>query len=250
MALTLQDVSMIYESKGNKGKKEQALDGINLNVQQGEFVGVLGRSGAGKSTFIRCINQLVRPTHGQVMWLDKEMTTLSKGQLCETRREIGMIFQQFHLVPRLSALKNCVMGGFGYRPRWKNILGLITVEERERAMRALERVGIAHMAHKRVDQLSGGQQQRVAIARMIMQKPKLILGDEPVSSLDPTTSKEVMQLIRDVHETENMTTLINLHNVELALQYCDRIIGLAEGRLVFDGSPEDVNEDILKTIYG
>lgn len=247
--LTVKDLTMVFKNKDKKIASEVALNNVNLAVQPGEFIGVLGRSGAGKSTFIRCINMLVKPTSGHVYWSDVDMTELSRDDLCVTRREMGMIFQQFCLVPRLSVLKNCVMGCFGYRPVWKNMIGLITAEERERAMAALKRVGIDHMADKRVDQLSGGQQQRVAIARVIMQKPMLLLGDEPVSSLDPITTKQVMDLIRDLHDSEQMTTIMNLHNVDLALEYCDRIIGFSQGHLVFDGKPSDVNQEILDTIY-
>lgn len=247
--LSVKDLSMAYNNKGKKSEKEYALNNVNLSVEPGEFIGILGRSGAGKSTFIRCINMLVRPTSGHVYWSDVDMTQLSRDDLCLTRREMGMIFQQFCLVPRISVLKNCVMGCFGYRPVWKNVLGLITAEERERAMDALKRVGIDHMAEKRVDELSGGQQQRVAIARVIMQQPMLLLGDEPVSSLDPITTKQIMDLIREVHATGQMTAIMNLHNVNLALEYCDRIIGLSNGNLVFDGKPADVNQDILDMIY-
>ncbi|MDQ0339867.1 phosphonate transport system ATP-binding protein [Caldalkalibacillus uzonensis] len=246
MALVIEQLTMIYHTDK---KKEQALQDIHLEIRPGEFVGILGRSGAGKSTLIRCINQLVKPTTGRVNWNGREMTKLSGKALRQARREMGMIFQQFHLIPRLTALQNCVLGCFGYRPFWKNVLGIISAQEKEQAMAALERVGIGHLAHKRVDQLSGGQQQRVAIARVMMQKPKLLLGDEPVASLDPVTSRQVMDLIKEIHHSEQMTTILNLHDVNLALTYCDRIIGLSQGHKVYDGSPEQVTDRVLERIY-
>ncbi|GGK11858.1 phosphonates import ATP-binding protein PhnC [Caldalkalibacillus thermarum] len=246
MALVIEGLTVIYNTKG---KQEPALQDIDLTIQTGEFVGILGRSGAGKSTLIRSINQLVKPVAGRVNWNGTDMTKLSGQALRQARREMGMIFQHFYLIPRLTALQNCVLGRFGYRPWWKNLLGIVTAREKEEALAALDRVGIGHLAHKRVDQLSGGQQQRVAIARVIMQKPKLLLGDEPVASLDPVTSNQVLDLIKEIHHSEQMTTILNLHDVELALKYCDRIIGLAHGRKVFDGSPRQVNDKVLEQIY-
>lgn len=246
VALRIDELTMKYQVKR---EKEKALDNVSLTIYEGELVGVLGRSGAGKSTLIRCLNQLVKPTEGAIIWNGQDTTKMRGKALRRLRRDIGMIFQQFHLIPRLTALQNCVLGCFGYRPYWKNVLGIIHKEESERALEALERVGIRHLAHKRVDQLSGGQQQRVAIARVIMQKPKMLLGDEPVASLDPVTTKQVMQLIKEVHETENMTSIINLHDVQLALHYCTRIIGLANGIVVFDGNPEEVTDRVLNQIY-
>lgn len=246
MSLTIKNVTTIYK---NRGVKETAIEEINLQIERGEFVGILGRSGAGKSTLIRCINQLVKPTTGEVIWNGKSMTGLRGRQLRMARGDMGMIFQQFHLIPRMTTLQNCLVGCFATRSWWKNFLGVTSKQERERAMDALNRVGIQHLAHKRVDQLSGGQQQRVAIARVIMQQPKLLLGDEPVASLDPVTSKQVMRLIKEIHEKEQITTVINLHDVQLALMFCDRIVGLSKGKVVFDGLPAEVNDDILEQIY-
>jgi phosphonate transport system ATP-binding protein len=246
MSLTIKDVTTIYKNRGNK---ETAIEGINLHIEQGEFVGILGRSGAGKSTLIRCVNQLVRPTKGEVIWNGQSMTELRGRKLRHARVDMGMIFQQFHLIPRMTTLQNCLLGCFAPRAWWKNLLGVASNKERERAMDALNRVGIQHLAYKRVDQLSGGQQQRVAIARVIMQQPKLLLGDEPVASLDPVTSKQVMKLIKDIHESDKITTVINLHDVQLALLFCDRIIGLSKGKVVFDGSPDEVNDSVLEQIY-
>jgi phosphonate transport system ATP-binding protein len=246
MSIIIQNLTTIY---GKKKAQEIAISDINLQFNEGEFIGILGRSGAGKSTLIRCINQLVRPTSGDVIWNGQSMTQLKRKKLRLKRRDIGMIFQQFHLIPRLTVLQNALIGCFGYRSLWKNILGISSKQEKEQTMEALKRVGIEQLAYKRVDQLSGGQQQRVAIARVIMQKPKVLLGDEPVASLDPVTSKQVMRLIKEVHEADQMTTIINLHDVAIALEFCDRIIGLSQGEVVFDGSPDEVNDEVLERIY-
>ncbi|WP_202078243.1 phosphonate ABC transporter ATP-binding protein [Caldalkalibacillus salinus] len=246
MTLILKELNVSYKTRR---REEQALDHVDLTVQEGEFIGILGRSGAGKSTLVRCINQLVRPSSGQVLWNGMDLSTLKGPRLRKVRREIGMVFQQFHLIPRLTVLQNAVLGNFGYRPLYKNIVGYISKEESNRALHALERVGIEHLAQKRVDQLSGGQQQRVAIARVIMQQPKILLGDEPVASLDPTTSKQVLQLMKEIHHTEGMTTIVNLHDVQLALDYCQRIIGLKNGQIIFDGAHDEVTTDVLDEIY-
>jgi phosphonate transport system ATP-binding protein len=249
MSLTLRNVSKLYGVRKFGKKRTEALANVSLRIEQGEFVGILGRSGAGKSTLIRCVNQLVQPTSGSVMWNGITLTQLNERLLRDVRREIGMIFQQFHLIPRLTALQNCVLGRFGYRSTWKNTLGIISSTEQQQAQLAQSRVGLEHLAHRRVDQLSGGQQQRVAIARVIVQQPKLLLGDEPVASLDPITTKQIMNLIQEVHRSGGMTTVMNLHDVDLALRYCDRIIGLSAGRVVFDGTPDEVNETVLEHIY-
>lgn len=246
MALVLRNLTTVYQVQG---REEVAIQGINLEVKSGEFVGILGRSGAGKSTLIRSINRLVTPTQGTILWKEDDVTKLSGKALHRVRREMGIIFQQFQLIPRLTVLQNCILGCFGYRPFWKNMLGIISREEKQRAMQALKRVEMDHLADKRVEQLSGGQQQRVAIARVLMQAPKLLLGDEPVASLDPVITNQVMSLIKEVHETQQMTTIISLHDVDLALTYCDRIIGLAKGKLVFDGLPSEVNSHVLDEIY-
>lgn len=246
MSLVLRNLTTIYDLKG---KKETAISEVDVEIKQGQFVGILGRSGAGKSTLIRSINQLVEPTSGEVLWNNQNVTRLKGKALRQIRRDMGMIFQQFHLIPRLTVLQNCLIGCFGYRSTWENLFGLSSKAEKERAMSALKRVEMGHMADKRVDQLSGGQQQRVAIARVIMQQPRLLLGDEPVASLDPFITKQVMHLIKELHDTEQMTTLINLHDVDLALTFCERIIGLSKGKIVFDGLPKEVNPSILDKIY-
>ncbi len=228
---------------------EPAIRDITVTFKPGEFVGVLGRSGAGKSTLIRCINQLVRPTSGKVNWNGRELTDVPKRELLNVRCDMGMIFQNFNLIERLDVLTNVIVGRFCSIPLWRGILGVFPQKEIDRAMDALGRVGLRHLADRRVEELSGGQQQRVAIARVLMQKPRLILGDEPVASLDPITSIQIMNFLKEIHELENIMTILNLHDVELAKKYCNRIIGIAGGRIVFDGTADMLNEETLHKIY-
>jgi phosphonate transport system ATP-binding protein len=229
--------------------REPAIKDINLTFQPGEFVGVLGRSGAGKSTLIRCINQLVRPSSGIVMWNGKDITQVHSRQLLKVRCDMGMIFQNFNLIERLDVLTNVIVGRFCTVSLWRGLLGTFMQSEIDAALHALERVGIKHLAERKVEDLSGGQQQRVAIARVLMQKPRLLLGDEPVASLDPITSVQIMNFLKEIHELENITTIVNLHDVELAKKYSNRIIGIAGGKVVFDGSPQQLDEEALHKIY-
>jgi ABC-type phosphate/phosphonate transport system, ATPase component len=183
------------------GAREPALKGIDLTVAPGEFVAVLGRSGAGKSTLIRCINRLVEPTAGTITWNGQPITGLHPRELLRVRCGIGMIFQHFNLIPRLDVLTNVIVGRMCTLALWRSLLGVFPPKLIEEAMAALERVGIAHLAHRRVEELSGGQQQRVAIARVLMQKPKMILGDEPVASLDPVTARSILDFLKELNET-------------------------------------------------
>ncbi|WP_166239089.1 phosphonate ABC transporter ATP-binding protein [Paenibacillus turpanensis] len=245
MDLVLQDITVQYDDR----YAPPALQDVQLTLQDGQFVVILGPSGAGKSTLIRCMNQLVRPTRGKVFWGTHELTALTEKQLRPYRAGIGMVFQQFHLVPRCSVLTNVLTGLIGSRPAWKNAVGWFDGSERERAGHALEQVGLAGFERRRVDRLSGGQQQRVAIAKMMMQRPLLILGDEPVASLDPATARGIMELLTALHRREKRLTVVNLHNVELAKQYATRIIGMNRGRIVFDGPPEQLTDEVEKEIY-
>ncbi|GAB7386907.1 phosphonate ABC transporter ATP-binding protein [Bacillaceae bacterium] len=254
--IVLENVTVVYDKQSGKIAKKPgtkippALADVSLRLQPGEFVAVLGSSGAGKSTLIRCLNLLVRPTRGRVLWNGKDLTTLAEKELRSIRTQFGMIFQQFHLVPRLSVLNNVLLGTLGKRAAWKNWLAYFSREEKERALEALRQVELADFAEKRVEHLSGGQQQRVAIARMLLQDPQVILGDEPVASLDPVISRNIMDLVRRIHESRRLITVMNLHDVGLAKRYATRIVGLSHGRVVFDGPPELVNEDVQQTIYG
>ncbi|WP_017727451.1 phosphonate ABC transporter ATP-binding protein [Halalkalibacterium ligniniphilum] len=229
--------------------KEDALKKINLQVKEGEFVCILGKSGAGKSTFIRSINQLQRPTSGSVRWNHLEITRLKEAEMRKVRTDMVMIFQHFNLIPRMTVLQNTLTGAFGSRPAWKNLLGLFTAEEKQLAYDALSEVDLTAHAHKRVEALSGGQKQRVGIARALLQKPKLLLGDEPVASLDPNTSKRIFELLRKIHEERQLTTLINVHDVSLAKAYATRIIGFRNGMLIFDDKPSALTDDVFTKIY-
>lgn len=227
-----------------------ALDGVDLKVQPGEFIAILGRSGAGKSTLIRCLNRLVTPTSGSIVWEGRDVLALGPRELRAHRRRIGMIFQEFHLIDRLSVLGNVLVGRFGAMPWPKALLGRFSAEDLQLAQQALERVGLAAFSHRRVSTLSGGQRQRVAIARALVQQPRMILGDEPVSNLDPATSVSILSLLEQINREDGITLLINLHSVELARRYARRIIGMADGRIVFDAGPEALTAQALEKIYG
>ena len=227
-----------------------ALKDVSFTVEDGEFVVLIGLSGSGKSTLLRCINRLVEPTSGQIIWDGVDITAASPTEMRKIRRNIGMIFQQFNLVKRLSVMTNVLTGRLGYVNPWRSLINYWSVEEKRMAMRNLERVGIADQAWKRADELSGGQQQRVAIARALMQQPKLILADEPVASLDPATSHSVMKYILELNRKDGITVICSLHFLSLAREYGTRIIALRDGRIVFDGKPEEIDDQRFKEIYG
>lgn len=236
-------------SKHYKGEALPALAEVDLTIGEGEMVAVLGRSGAGKSTLIRCINRLVEPDSGSITWRGQEVTSMKGRELRRLRGEIGMIFQHYDLLPRLRVLTNVMTGGFSSMPMWRCLLFAFTKEHKQRAREALRRVGLEGAAAKRISELSGGQQQRVAIARALMQRPLMLLGDEPVSSLDPVTSERIMDFLNRLHEEEKLTLVLNLHDVSLARKYARRIIGLAGGSIVFDGPPEQLDDVALQRIY-
>ncbi|MCI3920133.1 phosphonate ABC transporter ATP-binding protein [Paenibacillus sp. TRM 82003] len=245
MTVRFDNVTVRYAKSG-----APALKDVTLSFGHGELVGILGRSGAGKSTLIRCVNGLVEPTAGSVNVDERDVSTLRGRRRRELRSRIGMVFQQFGLVPRTSALTNVLLGRIGQRPTWRNAVGFFDRREREQAHEALRAVELEAYANRRVEQLSGGQQQRVAIARALMQQPTVLLGDEPVSSLDPVTARGIMELFAHLHAEERRLTILNLHDLELALRYCPRIVGLRDGRVVYDGPAEDVNEQVRRLIYG
>ncbi|MCZ8520717.1 MULTISPECIES: phosphonate ABC transporter ATP-binding protein [Paenibacillus] len=235
-------------SKRYPGAKEAALQEVSLTVRPGEWVAVLGRSGAGKSSLIRCINRLVEPDSGEVRWAGQPVTGVTGSELRRLRGDIGMIFQHYNLLPRLSVLTNVIAGRFADIPLRQSLLGMFSGAYKAQAMEALRSVGLAHLAGRKVEALSGGQRQRVAIARVLMQEPQLLLGDEPVSSLDPVTAERVLDFIRTLHR-RGMTIVTNLHDVNAARNYATRIIGLAHGGIVFDGRPEELGEAELQRIY-
>lgn len=227
-----------------------ALNGVSLEVSEGDFVVVLGSSGAGKSTLIRCINLLVLPTEGTVRWQGQDVLGLTPPQLRAYRRNIGMIFQEFHLIDRLNVLDNVLVGRFGAIAPWRAVLGRYSASDLDIAWESLRRVGLEAYAYRRASELSGGQRQRVAIARALTQRPRLILGDEPVSNLDPVTSRFILNLLAEINARDGITLIINLHSVELARRYARRILGMAAGRIVFDGPPAALDGDALRAIYG
>ncbi|MCF6369915.1 phosphonate ABC transporter ATP-binding protein [Rhizobium halophilum] len=227
-----------------------AVDAVTLDIPQGQMVGVIGRSGAGKSTLLRMINRLTDASSGTIHFEDLEVSGLRGSELRRWQRDCAMIFQQFNLVPRLDVLTNVLLGRLNHRSTAMSLLNVFTREERIMAIAALERLGIEQTALQRAGTLSGGQQQRVAIARALMQAPKMVLADEPIASLDPLNAKIVMDALRDINEREGITVITNLHTLDTARSYCERIIGMAAGRVVFDGTPAELTADAVHAIYG
>ncbi|HZG80836.1 MAG TPA: phosphonate ABC transporter ATP-binding protein [Brevibacillus sp.] len=227
-----------------------ALNNVNVKIEQGEFVAVIGLSGAGKSTLIRCINRMHDITGGQIIVDSVDVSKLNGRHIRKFRRRIGMIFQSFNLVTRTTVINNVLVSLVPDLPMWRKLLGIFTKEQKIKALEALDKVGILDKAFVRVDQLSGGQQQRVALARTLAQNPDIILADEPIASLDPVTSRIVMDDFRRINKELNISVIMNIHHVEIALEYADRIIGIRKGEVVFDGATSRVTQDILQEIYG
>ena len=227
-----------------------ALKGVDLEVPDSQVMALIGPSGAGKSTLIRCVNRLVEPTDGKVYLGDLELTSLSRFALRKARRRMGMIFQEYALVERLTVMENVLSGRLGYIGFWRAYRRKYPPEDVSAAFKLLDRVGLDGYQNTRADALSGGQRQRVGIARALMQRPDLLLVDEPTASLDPKTSRQIMRLLVELARENNTPALINIHDVALAQTFSDRIIGLADGRIVFDGTAEQVTADVLTQIYG
>ena len=227
----------------------EALKNINLKIEQGEFVAVIGLSGAGKSTLIRTINCMHDITEGTLTVDGTNVMELQGKQLRTFRRKIGMIFQSFNLITRTTVIKNVLTAFVPELPWWRALLGIFTKEEKIAALESLDKMGILDKAFVRADQLSGGQQQRVALARTLAQNPQIILADEPVASLDPITARQVMDDFLRINQDMNITVIINIHHVELALQYATRVVGIREGKIVYDGPASQVDQDILDSIY-
>lgn len=245
--LTVEHLTMVYPDG------TVALKDVSFEVQDGEFLGVIGLSGSGKSTLLRCINRLLEPTSGRIIWNGKDITHLPQGELRTVRREIGMVFQQFNLVKRSSVLTNVLSGRLGYTPPSWALANRFSRQDRKMALNALERVGIPEKALNRADELSGGQQQRVGIARALMQEPKMILADEPVASLDPVLAHSILGYLEKLNSEDNITVLCSLHYLDLVQRYCERVIGLRDGKVVFEGTKDDIakmSDERFREIYG
>ncbi|ADD05929.1 ABC-type transport system ATP-binding protein (probable substrate phosphate/phosphonate) [Natrialba magadii ATCC 43099] len=228
---------------------DEALTGVSTAIEGNEIVAMIGPSGAGKSTFIRCINQLTEPTDGEVTLDGTELTALDSREMKAARRNIGMVFQEYNLVERLTVMENVLSGRLGYVSNWAALHRKFPQEDVELAYDILETVGLGGMENKRADELSGGQRQRVGIARAVVQEPTILLADEPTSSLDPETSHAVMELLTEIAAEQDIPVLINIHEVHLAVEYADRILGLHDGTLVFDGPTTDLDENAKDVIY-
>ena len=242
--LTLKNLSKSYVA----GKP--VLIDIKLDIAAQGITAIIGPSGTGKSTLLRCINRLVDPSAGEILFEGEDLAKLSGTALRRARRHIGMVFQEYNLVERLTVMENLLSGRLGYVSSWRAWRRKFPPEDIRRAFALLDVVGLAGFASQRADALSGGQRQRVGIARAVMQEPRLLLADEPTSSLDPKTSVEIMELLAEVARSRGIPVLINMHDVELAKRFADRIVGMAGGRIAFDGPPSGLNDDTLKAIYG
>lgn len=227
----------------------RALQNINIKINKGEFVAIIGLSGAGKSTLIRCINRMHDISDGRLVVNGMEVNSLKGKEIRAFRQRIGMIFQSFNLVTRTTVLKNVLVSFIPELPYWRKVTGLFSKEHKMRALEALDKVGILDKAYVRVDQLSGGQQQRVALARTLAQNPDIILADEPIASLDPVTSKQVLDDFKKINGETGISVIMNIHHVEMALKYAERIIGVREGQIVYDGKSKEVTPEILDYIY-
>ena len=242
--IIFEHVSKVY-SNGTVG-----LDDVSLTIQDGEFVAIIGRSGAGKSTLLRSVNRMHQITSGTLMVNGTDVSTLSGKSLRRFRRGIGMVFQSFNLVTRTTVIKNVLSACVPDMPFWRVLLGVFRKEDKIKSLESLDKVGILDKAYMRADQLSGGQQQRVALARTLTQDPRIILADEPVAALDPVTAKQVMQDFVRINQEMGISILLNIHHVELALEYANRIIGIRAGKIVYDGPSANVNQTVLDAIYG
>lgn len=241
--ISFKNVNKIYNN-GTVGLKD-----INFDIPRGEFLVVVGLSGAGKSTLLRTINRMHEISSGEITIEDEPISSYKGQSLRLLRRKIGMIFQDFNLIKRSTVQRNVLSGRVSYYPTWKSVLNLFSTADKDRAIRALERVNLTEKLYTRADELSGGQQQRVAIARTLMQDPKVILADEPVASLDPLTTQTVMDILKRLNQEDGITVIVNLHSVALARQYADRIVGLRAGAVVYDKEIADVTEADLTKIY-
>lgn len=241
--LEFKNVSKAYDSE------TRALNDVSFTVEEGEFVSIIGPSGAGKSTLLRCINRLIDASEGAIVFDGQDVTKVKGKELRNVRTKTGMIFQHYNLVDRLSVIENVLHGTLGKKSTLSGMVGHYTEEEKERAFEILKELGLSDQVYKRCDELSGGQKQRVGIARAIMQQPKLILCDEPIASLDPKASKVIMDQLTEINQNKGITCIVNLHQVDVAMKYSHRIIGVSGGKIVFDGAPDELTEEMIHKIY-
>lgn len=241
--LEFKNVSKIYDND------TKALDDVSFTVEEGEFVSIIGPSGAGKSTLLRCINRLIDASWGAIILDGQDITQVKGKELRKVRTKTGMIFQHYNLVDRLSVIENVLHGTLGKKSTLSGMAGHYTEKEKEMAFEILRELGLGDQVYKRCDELSGGQKQRVGIARAIMQQPKMILCDEPIASLDPKASKVIMDQLKEINESKKITCIVNLHQVDVAMNYSERIIGVSGGKIVYDGSPENMTQDMIHKIY-
>ncbi len=242
---------LVMDSVSKKyGGKDKALDGVSVSIEKGQFVSIIGSSGAGKSTMLRCVNRLIDPSEGSIKFDGKPLLSLKKRELRHARRRISMIFQHYNLVSRSTAIENVLQGRLGYKSSLAGVLGLYSEDEKMLAFETLHRLGMEDFAYRRCDQLSGGQKQRVGIARALVQEPLLMLADEPIASLDPKGSRIIMEHLRSVVDDLGIACLVNLHQVDYAIEFSDRILGLKNGKLVFDGTPNELDAKAIAYIYG
>ena len=255
--MTILEIKDLYKSYN---AATPVLRGVSVKIEQGEFIGIIGLSGSGKSTLLRCINRLIEASSGEIRiprslmggqdnGAAADILKLNRRELRYLRRKVGMVFQQFNIVKRLSVIENVLSGGLGYQPGWRSALRIFSREEKRRALANLKRVGLLSHAYKRADALSGGEQQRVAIARTLMQAPAIVLADEPVSSLDPKLSRVVLDILKRVCREDGITALVSLHTLELTHEYADRVIGLKHGQLFFDGPVAELTEAVIDSVY-
>ncbi|GAB4131091.1 MAG: phosphonate ABC transporter ATP-binding protein [Roseiflexaceae bacterium] len=232
------------------GSETLALNNVNFDIHAGEFVAIIGPSGAGKSTLLRCLNRLVEVSSGDVRFDGVSIPSLHGSALRRQRTQIAMIFQHYNLVNRLSVIENVLHGRLGYKGTLEGMFGMYTEEEKRDAVRIINNLGLGEQIYKRCDQLSGGQKQRVGIARALVQRPKMLLCDEPIASLDPNAAKVIMDTLREINQNLGITVLVNLHQVDVALNYAQRIIGINGGQVVYDGAPDDLSNEQIYQIYG
>ncbi|MCL1829491.1 MAG: phosphonate ABC transporter ATP-binding protein [Oscillospiraceae bacterium] len=241
--LEFSNVSKVYNNV------TRALTDVSFSVSEGEFVSIIGPSGSGKSTILRCINRLVDASQGTIMLDGRDITCADKKEIRQIRKKTGMIFQHYNLVDRLSVIENVLHGRLGHKTTMTGVIGFYTEREKENAFNILSKLGLTEQAYKRCDELSGGQKQRVGIARSLMQEPRLILCDEPIASLDPSSSKIIMDHLSNINKTMKITCILNLHQVDVALKYSGRIIGITSGRIVYDGPPDRLSKTKIHEIY-